>query len=406
MINGVVKLIQKPFNALFFLIITFLVFPYLMGHFMGETFIEKLKIFLITFLILIIIFELLFRFLYRLYNGSSYVFIKKIPFKKLIVEPHPYLPYTLKKNFRSSETSHKLSYPIHPNYYASDLTTNNLGFYNGPNGDRDIKVPKPKDLVRINCIGASTTGNYLSINNNNFSYPLELEKILKSKSDKNIEVNNCGMGGYNSADLLVQFALKIVDTEPDFLIVYHAYNDIRSYLTPNFNSDYSHSTKNLSEMYWKFSVGSKIPDVPIKFINYLKNKWFFPSNMRYSLLEVIAKGKIDPKIDFSQGLKTYERNLQNIINLCLGNKIEVILCTYCFYSHESVKNNPEHILHKKIVLEENEIIKKLSKRNNLKLVDCFSLIPEDDSNFVDSRHFTPKGMNLLAKSINEVIKII
>ena len=85
MINGVVKLIQKPFNALFFLIITFLVFPYLMGNFMGETFNEKLKIFLITFLILIIIFELLFRFLYRLYNGSSYVFIKKIPFKKLIV---------------------------------------------------------------------------------------------------------------------------------------------------------------------------------------------------------------------------------------------------------------------------------------------------------------------------------
>ena len=112
------------------------------------------------------------------------------------------------------------------------------------------------------------------------------------------------------------------------------------------------------------------------------------------------------RIIFSQGLKIYERNLQNIINLCLGNKIEVILCTYCFYSHESVKSNPEHILYKKIVLEENEIIKKLSKRNNLKLVDCFSLIPEDDSNFVDSRHFTPKGMNLLAQHISDAIKII
>ena len=406
MISGLVRLIQKPFNALFLLVIIFLIFPYLIGSFFGDNLNEKLKIFIISFLVLIIIFELLFRFLYRLYNGSSYILVKKIPFEKLIVEPHPYLPYTFKKNFESSETSHKLNYPIHPDYYASVLTTNNLGFYNGPNGDRDIKVPKPKNLVRINCIGASTTGNYISINNNNFSYPLELEKIMQSKYGENIEVNNCGMGGYNSADLLIQFALKIVDTEPNFLIIYHAYNDIKSYLTPNFNSDYSHSTKNLSEMYWKFSIGSKIPDVPIKFINYLKNKWFFPSNTRHSLLEVITKGKVDPKVNFSPGLEIYERNLQNIINLCLSNKIEPILCTYCFYTHESVKNNSMHILHKKIVLKENEIMKKLAKKNNLKLVDCFSLIPADDSYFVDSRHFTPKGMNLLAKSISEAIKII
>ena len=59
----------------------------------------------------------------------------------------------------------------------------------------------------------------------------------------------------------------------------------------------------------------------------------------------------------------------------------------------------------KIVIEENQIIKKLAKKNNLKLVDCYSLIPKEDSNFVDSIHFTPKGMNLVAKSIGEKIDI-
>ena len=48
----------------------------------------------------------------------------------------------------------------------------------------------------------------------------------------------------------------------------------------------------------------------------------------------------------------------------------------------------------------------MDELNNLKLVDSFSLIPKEDSNFVDSMHFTPKGMNLLAKSISEAIKII
>ena len=74
-----------------------------------------------------------------------------------------------------------------------------------------------------------------------------------------------------------------------------------------------------------FLIGSKIPDIPIKFINFLKNQWFPGRTIRHSLLEIVSKGKIDYKIDFSQGLKTYERNLQNIINLCLRNNIEVVL---------------------------------------------------------------------------------
>ena len=74
----------------------------------------------------------------------------------------------------------------------------------------------------------------------------------------------------NSADLLVRFLLQIVDTEPDYLIIYYAYNDISSYLTPNFHSDYSHSSKNFGEVNWKFLIGSKIPNVPINFVNYLK----------------------------------------------------------------------------------------------------------------------------------------
>jgi len=405
MINKLIRLKNIPFIILIFIVIIFLIFPYLVVSFIGDTSSNKLIIFLVTFLILIIIAEFLFLFLYRLYKGSKYIFIKKIPFEKLYVEPHPYLRFIYKRHFQGP-TSEKLNYPIHHNYFSPTLKTNNLRFFNGPNGDRDIAVPKPKSLIRTNCIGASTTGNYISENNNNFSYPLELEKILKSKSDKNIEVNNCGTGGYNSADLLVRFLLQIVDTEPDYLIIYYAYNDISSYLTPNFYSDYSHSSKNFGEVNWKFLIGSKIPDVPINFVNYLKNKWFFPTNIRYSLLDVIAKGKIDPKIDFSQGLKAYRRNLQNIISVSLDNKIEVILCTFCIYLHEKIKNDPLHILYEKIVLEENKIMKELSKKNNLKLVDCFSLIPKEDSNFVDSCHFTPKGMNLLAQSISEAIEII
>ena len=79
--------------------------------------------------------------------------------------------------------------------------------------------------------------------------PLELEKILKRKYKKKLEVNNFGQGGYNSTDILVRLNIQIVDTKPDVLILYHAFNDIRSYLTKNFETDFSHSRKIL-EMYF------------------------------------------------------------------------------------------------------------------------------------------------------------
>ena len=46
-----------------------------------------------------------------------------------------------------------------------------------------------------------------------------------------------------------------------------------------------------------------------------------------------------------------------------------------------------------------------AKKNNLKLADCYSLIPKEESNFVDHIHFSPEGMKLLAKSVAEKIKI-
>jgi len=60
-------------------------------------------------------------------------------------------------------------------------------------------------------------------------------------------------------------------------------------------------------------------------------------------------------------------------------------------------------IYDKIVKEENKIINKLAKKYNLKLVDNASLIPNKNLYFLDSMHFTPEGMQLLAKNISEKI---
>ncbi len=405
LLRGILQSLRSPGTGMIWLLGIFAVFPAVCALAFGDGIGDKAVIFILSAMMLLLGAEFMFRIGYRFYAGSPYQAFPRMPFESIYVEPHPYIPFVAKRNF-TIERGGPANYPLHKgHFFFGQCTTNNLGFINGPAGNRDISIPKPDGLLRINCIGASTTGNYIEFNGQVFSYPMELESILKSTIAGPVEVNNCGVGGYNSADIMVRFALQVIDMQPDVVVIYHAYNDIRAYLTPGFETDYSHVRRNLGESYWKFSLASKIPYIPIKFLNFLVNQWL-PGNVRYSLLDQVTKGVLDPSIDPSIGLAVYQRNLQHIIDLCCRNGIQVILSTYCHFLHDAIKDEPLHMLYARIVKEENEIMRHLADKNKLKLVDNAVLVPHDERYFVDSVHFTPAGMRLIASNIADIIRQI
>jgi hypothetical protein len=395
---------MRPIFRLTLVITIFIIIPFLGGIFFGKSPSHIIYITFVTFIILNLVFEILFRFFFKILNESSYIPKKRIAFDELYIEPHPYLPYVYKKNFKGPKSS-RLKYPLCTDYYSAELKSNNIRFYDGSNGDREVVIPKPKGLIRIICMGSSTTGNYISENNKNYSYPIELEKELKKKYKKNIEVNNCAMGGYNSAELIVQFILNIIDTKPDYLIITPGFTDIKSYFTPNYDSDYSHSRKNLAEIYWRILVQSKIPKPPLQYIDFIINEWFPEFNMRNNVLDAVSKGGLDVKIKPEKGLEIFRRNLKIIVDLCKTNDIELVLCTYCMYLYDEIKNDQISSLYYKTVLKENKIIKNLAIENNLLLIDNASLMPKENSNFVDSIHYTIKGMKTFAKIISDQLVI-
>lgn len=395
--------LRSPVSGIIWVISTFIVVPVIFALVYGEGVGGKAMTFFVLAMTLLLGAELFFRLGYRFYAGLPYQLFPRLPFENIYVEPHPYIPFVNKRNFMT-EKGGPATYPLHKGqFFFGQYITNNLGFANGPKGNRDIAIPKPDGLFRINCIGASTTGNYIEFNGQAFSYPMELESILNAAMAVPVEVNNCGQGGYNSADIMVRFALQVIDTQPDVVVIYHAYNDIRGYLTAGFESDYSHVRRNLGESYWKFALAAKIPYIPVKFLNFLVNQWL-PGNIRNSLLDQVTKGSFDPGLDPASGLSTYQRNLQHIIDLCRSNGIQVVLSTYCHFLHDAIKDEPLHQLYGRIVKEENAIMRHLAEKNELKLVDNAVLVPHDESYFVDSVHFTPKGMRLIASNIAEVIR--
>ena len=315
----------------------------------------------------ILIVDLIFRILVRFKTGRFYRLIPKLPFEKMYVEPHPYLPFVYKKKFLTQQPEN-ISYPLNDDkgYISDQAKTNNLGFINGLDGGREIVIPKPVSLFRVHCLGASTTGNRIMHKGVVHSYPLHLEEILQKQfPGKSIEVNNSGVGGYTSAEVLITYLLKIFDAKPDLIVIYHGYNDLGPSLTPGFQSDYSHARRNLGESYKKYQKSAAIPYIPIGFLNYFTNV-FFPQNLRYTLLPSISRGKAKIDIDF-EGLETYGRNLEHIINSCKQCGTQVVLSTFCHYLYDKINNDHVHLKYHEGVVQENDKMRELAKKHSVPL---------------------------------------
>ncbi|MFC1674289.1 SGNH/GDSL hydrolase family protein [Candidatus Omnitrophota bacterium] len=359
----------------------------------------------LTIAISIAVIESSFRIYYRLRYKKAYQFRPRLNFKKMIMEPHPYLPYVHKKHFYY-ENDMPVNYPLNKEkkYKFRSLRTNNFRHLNGPKGDRDIVIPKPNDLIRINCVGGSTTVNYIWDNNIPYSYPMELEKVLNGTfPEVDIEVNNCGQGGYSSAENLIKFLLDTIDTKPDIVVLYSAYNDLPPSLTNGFQSDYSHYRRNLGEVYHFYKIASMVPYLPLAFWNFLIDRYIFYSrNIQFDVIGATTRENTEISNEFL-GLNTYRRNIEHLINICKANDINVILSTFCHYLYPQVKEDKVYLKYHEGVRLENEIVRELAVKHGLALVDNESMIPREDKYFVDSVHFSPEGMRLLAINFAEPV---
>lgn len=354
---------------------------------------------------IILLAEGLFQLLYRMTRGAWYRRVEKIRLAEMFVEPHPFLTLANKKNFRSAKSVVKARYPLHRSagFSYPPVRTNNFRHLDGPNGDRPIVMPKPKGQVRVLCLGASTTGNYIHQNGVSYSYPLALEGYLQRRyPDLPVVVHNCGQGGWTSAEILVNFMLNLRDTRPDVVVIYHAYNDLPASLTGNFSADYSHARQNLAASYYKYRWASLIPMPPLGICNFAIQKVFPFLNPRFGVLDAISTGTIDLASDF-KGLDSYERNLDSIMAICRADGVDVVLSTFAHYLYDGVRESRVHLKYREGLDQENQVIRGLALKYRVPLVDNARLVPEDARYFVDSIHFTPEGMQLISENIGPAV---
>ena len=362
-------------------------------------------VFIVAILGFLYLLSCFFEIVFWFKNKTFYSKISKTSTEDIYIVENPYLPFLPRSNQKHSLRSPS-NYPLNSNnkYYFPAIGTNSLGLGNGLDGKEEASLEKSK--LRVLCLGASTTGNYIQIGSDVYSYPLLLQKHLDRKKPDFFEVINGGVGGFNSADLLVHYALKLQNLKPDFVIIYHGYNDIRHYLSSKFSSDYSHSLKS-----WRLSKLAKwiiklIPNPDLPLLNFISHK-LLDLNIRNSLLRHIFIGDFSIKNDPTEGLETYHRNVKNLVRLIKGDGGKVVLSTFCHYLYPAIKETDLHRAYSKIIGQENSIIKGIAKKENCILIDMASLLKKDEKFFLDSIHFSPEGMDFLAENFStEILKSV
>jgi len=130
-----------------------------------------------------------------------------------LFEHHPYLVGSLKANARLEDRV---------NITITDTKTRWTGAQGGDS--RQIKIA---------ILGGSTTfGTGVSDED---SWPA----LLQEQLGKDYYVINFGTPGYSTAEAIIQMALIIPESQPDIVIFYEGWNDIRLYHDPNFSADYA-----------------------------------------------------------------------------------------------------------------------------------------------------------------------
>lgn len=317
--------------------------------------------------------------------------------------PHRYLGY----------------YPT-PNWERGKNAHNSLAF----RGD-EIRDTQQEPIFRIVCIGGSTTYT-TEVEDYRKSYPDLLEQMLVGIGIKNVEVINSGVGNWSTWESFINFQQRVLDLEPDLLVIYHSTNDIQprivwppeEYVGDNKgrrSSTFEGLSPSWREVLFERSnilriisikAGLKTPNTVLERLDPSPPTYYLPEFIR-QLNEDIYPSGIFEKVPVSKMLEAnqpiyFERNLNSIIDLAQANDIGVVISTFahCTKFEKEFSSTPEYSL---AYSQHNEVIQRIAGQQEIPCLDFANLFPGDVEYFADGRHVNEKGASLKAKIFADFI---
>ncbi|MBZ0290761.1 MAG: hypothetical protein K8I30_24255 [Anaerolineae bacterium] len=273
----------------------------------------------------------------------------------------------------------------------------------------EITIPKPANTFRIVALGSSVTyGTGLQTDE---TYPAQLQTILREEYGyRNVEVINAGVPGYASWEYVIAFSFRILDLQPDLIIVYENTNDVTARLVdPDF-----YTGLNLMRGIWQREVLS------------------LPSSTLYRFIAINLGWMSEPKIDNSFSLTPtvdipgcvrvageqpkdacpelndappseilaanpplyYERNLRTLAAVAAANQVQLMLSSWAYFPDPLPSNENQYMTYpdrQTAVAEANETLQRLGAELDIPFYDLAGNMPYNAGFWYDGRHMTPSG---------------
>jgi lysophospholipase L1-like esterase len=262
-----------------------------------------------------------------------------------------------------------LNYGLSPDYPEH----NRLG-YRGP----DIQIPKPDGIFRIVALGGSTTYGFFL--DSTETYPAQLQQVLRDDYGyTNVEVINAGVPFYSTWDSLVNLAFRVLELQPDLVIVYHAINDVYARnVEPDCYSGMN-PMRGLSPIagIWVGGTHQLSRSVLYRYITI--NMGWRPDPNSLERAGIHSAGvpcSSGQGISFEDALKAnpptyFERNLRNIVAIARANNVQVMLSSWAYFTGSDIMKD----YMKSAADEMNVIIARLADELDVPYYDLMGHMP-------------------------------
>jgi lysophospholipase L1-like esterase len=316
------------------------------------------------------------------------IFVDTANIELFLYQRHPFLEYSLRPN-------------VELHRRGITMRINSLGF-RGKEFDPEDKRP-----FRVFVLGGSSV-----FNRNSVPFCELLEDELKARyPSRNFEIVNAGVSGYTTSHSLANLAMRILNYNPDALIVYHSWNDIKTW--PYVNRRFGYG-----ELWQKIYCGNEAGRALLTLANKsyvwlattgafreIFHRLYKTNREIFLITKLLKDNEVD---DLSYGRSIYKTNITSIIALAKKNKVQILLLNplTLIKAKNSEKEkgciNYEfvHVPREKLIElvdSAGNILAQVAQAEDIPYIDLNTHISQDLVNLEDQIHLTSTGNKAVAE---------
>jgi len=301
--------------------------------------------------------------------------------------------------------SHRhLGFALAPGFVQGDTRHNSLGFRG-----EELAIDKPEGTTRIVCCGGSTTYGF-GVHNDDLTMPKLLQFVLREQG-RQVEVINAGCPGWTTFETLINFESRVLDLDPDFVVVYHGINDVlaRMVWPPEAlrgdQSGWLVREHHLAEASWAersdllriLLIRGGMIEPHGSMLRVIGDR--ADSNQTFEFRRqrlggtypegVFAEVPIERMLQ-QNGTRLFRRNLESLIAVAKRHGVQVLLMPFAYSKEFPNKPNIGHPAVQAAIDAGNDVVRELAREHAVGLLDLTGELTEK-AMYTDGEHFTVYG---------------